>query len=469
MALITRRAVLQRAALTAGALGSDTGSVRALASKLTGQVITPATPEYESARLLFNRAFDFHPALIVRCAVASDIARTLDFAQRHDLRVAVRGGGHNRAGLSSCDGGVVIDTSMMHRVVVDEAKRVAHAQAGALTVHVDAASQRHGLATTLAGCPTVGIAGLTLGGGEGVLMSKYGAACDNLIAAQLVTADGKHLTASQATNSELFWGIRGGGGNFGVVTDLEYRLHSINEVLAGTLIYPIGRIAELVQTFAGFVAAAPDEMNVVGQVVVTETGPRFQMLVCHCGDPAQGNELLKPLRAFAPLEDTIRLQSYLQANATINPASAAAHFQTNVVVLVLTDDVIAMITSASSHAPPRMRVFMVPFYGAITRVGVSDTAFPLRTICCELDIMGSWSDPQGRSRAVEWVTGLRNSLQPFARSVYVNQLGETSDALVRTAYGANYARLAALKKKYDPANVFRSNQNITPGWQVLSE
>jgi hypothetical protein len=139
------------------------------------------------------------------------------------------------------------------------------------------------------------------------------------------------------------------------------------------------------------------------------------------------------------------------------------------VVLVLTDDVIAMITSASSHAPPRMRVFMVPFYGAITRVGVSDTAFPLRTICCELDIMGSWSDPQGRSRAVEWVTGLRNSLQPFARSVYVNQLGETSDALVRTAYGANYARLAALKKKYDPANVFRSNQNITPGWQVLSE
>jgi len=461
MALITRRAVLQRAALAAAALGSDGESVRALASKLTGQLITPASPEYESARLLFNRAFDFHPALIVRCAVASDIARTLDFAQRQGLRVAIRGGGHNRAGLSSCDGGVVIDTSMMNRVVVDAAAKFVRAQAGALTVHVDAATQHHGLATTLAGCPTVGIAGLTLGGGEGLLMSKYGASCDNLISAQLVTADGRHLTTSRTAHPDLFWAIRGGGGNFGVVTDLEFQAHPVSDVLAGTLIYPVGRVTELLQSFAGFVAAAPDEMNVVGQVVVTDKGPRFQMLVCHCGDPTRGNELLKPLRALAPVADTIRMQSYLQANATINPASAAAHFQTNLVVPVLTDDVITAIVSASSHAPPNTRVFMVPFYGAITRVGVSDTAFPLRTVCCELDIMGRWDDPKDRSRTVEWVTGLRDSLRPFARGVYVNQLGETSDELVRTAYGPNYARLAAIKKKYDPANVLRSNQNIT--------
>jgi len=441
----------------------DPAAVRALASKLTGQLITPATPEYESARLLFNRAFDRHPALIVRCAVASDIARTLEFAQRHDLRIAVRGGGHNRAGLSSCDGGVVLDTAMMNRVVVDAVTRVAHAQAGALTVHLDAASQRHGLATTLAGCPTVGIAGLTLGGGEGLLMSKYGAACDNLISAQLVTADGRHLTASHNTHSDLFWAIRGGGGNFGVVTDLEYRLHAVHEVLAGTLIYPVGRIPELLQSFARFVAAAPDEMNVVGQVVLTENGPRFQMLVCHCGDPLRGDELLKPLRAMAPFEDTIRIQPYLQANATINPASAAAHFQTNLVVPALTDDVIALITSASSQAPSNTRVFMVPLYGAITRVGLSDTAFALRKPCCELDIMASWSDPRDRSRAVEWVTAVRDSLRPFAQGIYVNQLGETSDELVRAAYGANYARLAAIKKKYDPANALRLNQNITPG------
>ncbi len=263
MAPINRRVVVQRAAVLAGALcwrpiaalagtrqtrvsdgepsaSLDAGAVRTLASKLTGQLITPATPEYDSARLLFNRAFDRHPALIVRCAVASDIARTLDFAQRHDLRVALRGGGHNRAGFSSCDGGVVIDTKMMNRVTIDAAARVAHAQAGALTVHLDAMSQRDGLATTLAGCPTVGIAGLTLGGGEGLLMSKYGAACDNLISAQLVTADGRHLRASQNTNSDLFWAIRGGGGNFGVVTDLEFQLHAINEVLAGTLVSRLG-------------------------------------------------------------------------------------------------------------------------------------------------------------------------------------------------------------------------------------
>ena len=485
MAPITRRVLVQRAAVAAAALCSrpiaaltgtgqqfvadgdrsvslDTGAVRALASKLTGQLLTPAAPEYDSARLLFNRAFDRHPALIIRCAVASDIARTLDFAQRHDLRVAVRGGGHNRAGFSSCDGGVVIDTSMMNRVIVDAASRVAHAQAGALTVHLDATAQRDGLATTLAGCPTVGIAGLTLGGGEGVLMSKYGAACDNLISAQLVTADGRHLRANRYTNSDLFWAIRGGGGNFGIVTDLEYQLHAVNEVLAGTLIYRVGRISELLQSFAGFVAAAPDEMNVVGQVVATENGPRFQILVCHCSDPQQGNELLKPLRTLAPFEDTIRIQPYLQANATINPASAAAHFQTNLVVPVLTDAVISIITSATSHAPPKTRVFMVPLYGAISRVGLGDTAFPLRNPCYELDIMARWSDSEDRSRAVQWVTGLRDSLQPFAQGVYVNQLGETSDALVRAAYGSNFARLAAIKKKYDPANVLRLNQNIRP-------
>ena len=486
MAPITRRVLVQHAAVAATALGSrpfaalagerqtlvsdaersaslDAGAIRALASKLTGQLITPAAPEYDSARLLFNRAFDRHPALIVRCAVPSDIAWTLDFAQRHDLRVAVRGGGHNRAGFSSCDGGVVIDTSMMNRVVVDAASRVAHAQAGALTVHVDAMTQRDGLATTLAGCPTVGIAGLTLGGGEGLLMSKYGAACDNLIAAQLVTADGRHLRASQNTNSDLFWAIRGGGGNFGVATDLEYQLHAVDQVLAGTLEFPVGQIAELLQSFARFVAAAPDEMNVVGQVVATEKGPRFQMLVCHCGESRQGNELLKPLRALAPLEDTIRIQPYLQANATINPASAAAHFQTNLVMPALTDAVISMITSASRHAPPNTRVFMVPLYGAIARVGLSDTAFPLRKPCCELDIMGRWSDPEDRSRAVEWVTGLRDSLQPFSQGVYVNQLGDTSDELVHAAYGSNFARLAAIKRKYDPANVFQLNQNIRPG------
>jgi len=262
----------------------DAAAVRKLASRTAGRVITPDSPDYELSRLVFNRAFDKHPALIVRCANADDIARALVFAQDQDLPAAVRGGGHSRAGLSTCDGGVLIDLSAMNRVDVDAGGRNARAQGGALTIHVDTATQRFGLATTLAGCPTVGIAGLTLGGGMGLLMAKYGAACDNLISAQLVTADAR----------------------------------------------------------------------------------------------------------------------------------------------------------------------------------LTDTAFPLRQRGFELDIMGAWAAATDRARAVRWVETLRDNLKPLARGLYVNQLGETSEDLVRTAYGANYARLAAIKKKYDPHNILRSNQNIVP-------
>lgn len=447
---------------TADVAALDTAAIRELSAKLTGQLITSSAPEYESARLIFNRAFDRHPALIVRCAVESDIARTLEFAQRFDLQVAVRGGGHNRAGLSVCDGGVVLDLSAMNRVEVDADRRVARAQGGTLVVHLDAATQSFGLATTSAGCPTVGIAGLTLGGGEGFLMSKYGAACDNLLSAKLITVDGKQVEASQNSNPDLFWALRGGGGNFGVVTALEYQLHPVTNVLAGTLIYPAGRVAELLQSFAKFVDAAPDEMNVIAQVLATQKGAQFQVTACHCGDPKQGNDLLNSLRTSAPVEDSVRVLPYWIANATVNPATAAAHFQTNVVLRELSSAAISTITTAINDAPPNARVFMVPLYGAITRVPLADTSFPLRQRGYELDVMGRWTDPADRLRAVQWVNDLRSSLRPFAQGVYVNQLGETSDELVRTAYGSNYARLVAIKKKYDSTNVLRSNQNIKP-------
>jgi FAD/FMN-containing dehydrogenase len=440
----------------------DAAAVRKLASQTAGRVITPDSPDYESSRLVFNRAFDKRPALIVRCARDEDIARALEFAQRHALTVAVRGGGHNRAGLSVCDGGVLIDLAAMNQIVVNADTRVARAQAGALTVHVDTATQHHGLATTLAGCPTVGIAGLTLGGGEGLLMSKYGLACDNLASARLLTVDGRQVEASLTSNPDLFWAIRGGGGNFGVALALEYRLHPVSDVLAGTLVYSVGAIQHRLEIFAQVVASAPDELNVVGIVSASTQGPRFQMIVAHCGDPQHGNALLSPLRALNPQEDTVRTMSYLQANATINPAAPVAHFQTDLFVPQLTAGVIATIASAIEAAPPGSRVFMVPIYGAVTRVGITDTAFPLRHPGCELDIMGRWQDPSDKDAAVQWVKALRDKLHPFATGAYVNQLGETSADLVRTAYGANYSRLAALKKKYDPNNVLRSNQNVRP-------
>jgi FAD/FMN-containing dehydrogenase len=253
MALITRRRFVQTAVAaaslyrhsnqvlasagglleTAGqnAAPPDAAAIRKLASQISGHVITPESPDYESMRLVFNRAFDLRPALIVRCSEASDVARALDFGQSYNLPLAVRGGGHSRAGFSLCDGGVVIDLSGMNRVEVDAGKKIARAEAWALVRDLDQATQRFGLATTSGGCPTVGIAGLTLGGGEGLLMQKYGAACDNLVSAKLVTIDGRQVEASETSHPDLFWAIRGGGGNFGVVTALEYRLHPVGEVL----------------------------------------------------------------------------------------------------------------------------------------------------------------------------------------------------------------------------------------------
>ena len=419
MALTTRRQFVQQTAFAAAALcGSpikalagtrrmfeareqnaallDATAIRKLVSQMSGHVVTPETPDYESARLVFNRAFDRRPALIVRCAGAPDVARALEFAQNQNLPLAVRGGGHNRAGFSVCDGGMVIDLSGMNRVEVDAGKRVARAGAGALVRDLDHATQRFGLATTSGGCPSVGIAGLTLGGGEGWLMSKYGAACDNLIWAQLVTVDGRQVEASQNSNPDLFWAIRGGGGNFGVATALEYRLRPVTDVLAGTLMYPAGRIPELLQAFVNFVAAAPDEMNVVGEVLPSEQGTRFQMLVCYCGHPRQGNELLRPLRALKPQEDNVLVASYLETQGTINPAAPIAHFQTDLFLQELSAAAIATITAATNDAPPNTRVFIVPLFGAITRVGLSDMAYPLRHPGYELDIMGRWGAPARR-------------------------------------------------------------------------
>jgi hypothetical protein len=486
MALTTRRQFVQQTAFAAAALcggpikalaGSrgmfeareqnaaplDAAAIRKLDSQINGHVITPGTPDYESARLVFNRAFDRRPALIVGCAGAPDVARALDFAQSQNLPLAVRGGGHNRAGFSVCDGGVVIDLSGMNRVEVDAGKRVALAQAGALVRDLDQATQRFGLATTSGGCPTVGIAGLTLGGGEGLLMSKYGAACDNLISAQLVMVDGKQVEASQNSNPDLFWAIRGGGGNFGVATALEYRLHPVTDVLKGTLTYPPGRISELLPAFVKFVGAAPDEMNVVGGVLPSERGPRFWVLVCYFGPPRDGNDMLRPLRALKPEEDNVRVMSYLEAQSAAGFLRApVAHFQTDLFLPELSASAIAKITASTNDAAPNTRVFIVPLYGAITRVGLTDTAFALRQPGYELDILGTWSAPAEKASAVQWVKSLRDSLQPFAHGVYVNQLGETSEELVHAAYGPNYTRLVEIKKKYDPRNVLRLNQNIKP-------
>jgi len=274
--------------------------------------------------------------------------------------------------------------------------------------------------------------------------------------------DGRQVEASEISNPDLFWAIRGGGGNFGVATALDYRLHPVTDVLAGSLLYPPGRIPDLLQAFAKFVAAAPDEASIVGSLLPSEQGTRFRVLVFHCGDPRLGNELLRPLRVLKPQEDNVRVMSYLEAQAAAFLPAPVAHFQTDLFLPEFTSAVIATIVTATKDAPPNNRVFIVPFYGAITHVAASNMAFPLRRPGYEVDIVGTWSAPAGKASAVQWVKSLRDNLKPFADGVYVNQLGETSEELVKAAYGSNYARLAEIKKKYDPGNMLRLNQNIKP-------
>jgi FAD/FMN-containing dehydrogenase len=489
MALTTRRQFVRQTAFAAAALygrpirvlpgarrifeaheqnaaSLDAAAIRKLASQITGHVITPEAPDYESSRLVNNRAYDQHPALIVRCASASDVAQALDFAQSHSLPLAVRGGGHSAAGYGVCDGGVVIDLSGMKRIEVDADKRVAHAEAGCLVGDLDEATQRFGLATPMGTCPTVGIAGLTLGGGLGTLMPKYGAACDNLVSAHVVTADGRQVEASENSNPDLFWAIRGGGGNFGVVTSFQYRLHTVSDVLAGALIYPAGRIPELLQTYVEFTGAAPDEMSVACQLLPSEQGPRCQMGIGYCGQPSMGNDLLRPLRAqLKPQVDWVVATSHLEAQRKWFPAAAAkpsGYFYANVFLPELSEASIAAITTATQDAPRRFMVLIANFRGAVTRVRPTDMAFALRQRGYEVDVSSSWSTPGEKANAVQWVKALRDKLQPLSHGLYVNALSETSDGLVRAAYGSNYARLVEIKRKYDPKNVLRLNQNIKP-------
>jgi hypothetical protein len=455
-----------RGILTVGeqnAASVDPAEIRTLASKINGHVITPKTSDYEPSRLVFNRAFDLRPAVIVRCAGPSDVTRSLEFAQTKNLLVAVHGGGHSRLGYGMCDSGVVIDLSGMKGVDVDSGKHVARVEAGALVRDLDEATQRFGLATTSGGCPTVGIAGLTLGGGEGRLDSKYGLACDNLLSAQLVTVEGKQIEVSENSNPDLFWAIRGGGGNFGVLTALEYQLHPVGQVLSGALTYPVGRIPELLQGFVRFIAGAPDEMSAFAQLLPSEQGTKLKIDVCYCGDPRMGVDLVRPLRALKPQDDSVKIMSYLEAQGAGGFLLApVAHFQTDLFLPDLSEAAIAAITTAVESGPPRRKVIVLTLRGAVSRVSLKDTAFALRQPGYEVDMASAWSAPAEKADAVRWVEATRDRLQPFAHGVYVNQLGDTSDQLVRSAYGPNYARLVELKKKYDPNNVLRLNQNIKP-------
>jgi FAD/FMN-containing dehydrogenase len=437
--------------------------------RLRGEVLRPGDGGYDAARTVWNGMVDRRPALIACCAGTADVVACVDFAREHGLLASVRGGGHNYAGKAVADGGLMIDLSPMKGIRVDPGRRTARAQAGLRLGEFDRATQAFGLATTLGVNTDTGIAGLTLGGGYGWLAGKHGLACDNLLSAEVVTADGCVLRASAEERADLFWGLRGAGANFGVVTEFEYRLHEVGPVLGGMVIHPLR--AEVLRGFDEFSRSAPDEVTTVGVVVTGPDGnPAFATAVCYSGAPDGGDAALAPLRGIAPpLADLIAPRAYVEMQALLDDASPAGRRYYNKAhnARALSDGAMNTVLEYAGSLPtPVSNIAFQQLHGAASRVPVDETAFPHRYDHYDLLVHPATDDPADCERMIRWARECWAALQPFVeRAVYVNALEdarEEGERRVREAYGPHYDRLAALKQAYDPANLFRLNSNIVP-------
>jgi FAD/FMN-containing dehydrogenase len=449
---------------------SDDLEAMTLKGGFRGMLIRPGDADYDAARAVWNGMIDRRPATIVRPAGPEDVIAAVNLARESGVPLAVRGGGHNAAGLSVCDGGIVIDLSSMKEVEVDAHARTARAQGGATWGDFDAATAAHGLATTGGLISSTGVGGLTLGGGLGWLMRAYGLACDNLLSVEVVTADGRLVTASATENADLFWGLRGGGGNFGVATSFEFRLHPVRHVLAGMLVHPLERAGEVLRLYREVTATAPDTLTVFAPVMTTPEGAKvIALIVCYNGPIAEGEAAIRPLREFAPaLADTVQPMAYVELQRMLDEAFPhglqvywRSHFLTGLPDAAI-DSILERFAGVTS---PLSAVIVEPMGGAVSRVGRDATAFDQRGAAYNLAIIARWMEPAEADRHIAWARDIWEATRPYASGVYVNYLGVGDGAeRVRDAYGpVKYARLAALKAKYDPTNLFRLNQNIVPG------
>jgi len=437
-------------------------------ASLRGQLLTPTDSEYDAARKVFNAMIDKRPKLIARCAGAADVIRCVQFAREHGLPLSVRGGGHSVAGNGVSDGGLMVDFSRMKGIRVDPVRRTAMAQPGLILGEFDRETQAFGLATTLGIVSLTGISGLTLGGGLGWLMSKHGLACDNLLSADVVTAEGKLITASPAENEDLFWGVRGAGANFGVVTSLEYRLHPVNEVLAGLLLYDMSQAKDVFRSYGEFSRSAPDELGTgFGMLSTPDGNPVAGAVVVYSGPAREGEKVLKPLRSFGtPLADLIQPMSYVKAQSMLDASYPPGlyHYWKSGFLRELNEGVMeTMISFVRSKPTPGCQVFLEHLHGAARRIPATETAFGNRDTEYNFMILTMSPDPADIEKNTRWAREFWAAMQPFvAGRVYVNYLGADEADRIREAYGPNYDRLAALKKKYDPTNFFRLNPNIRP-------
>ena len=447
--------------------GLDAAEVTELREAMRGQVLVPGEPSYDEARRVWNATVDRRPAVIARCADVADVQRALGFAVAHGLPVAVRGGGHSVAGFSTCDDGVLIDLGLLRTVVVDADARVARAQAGATGAELDRATQEHGLATTLGVVSTTGIAGLTLGGGIGWLMRKHGLACDNLLSVDLVTADGRLVTASAEENPDLFWALKGGGGNFGIVTSFEYRLHPVGPtVYGGGVMFAREHRRAVLEAYRDLTRKAPDELTTYAAMTDGPDGsPVAAIAACYAGDPAEGASLLDPVKAAVgePLLDGLGPLTYLEQQSRMDAAYPRGefHYWRSCFLGDLTDPVIDVLVDRASdiQAPPALELIVEHLGGAIT---LGDGAFAHRDASYDVLIAANWTDPADEDRCVAWARDIAAALEPHSRGGYVNYEPDAGGAHVPAAFGDRLARLGALKTQYDPHNVFRLNQNVTP-------
>jgi FAD/FMN-containing dehydrogenase len=449
-----------------------------LKSALGERLLTPASRGYEEARTIWNAMIDRRPALIARCNTAAEVQQAVRLAAANDLLVSIKGAGHNIAGNAVSDDGFMIDLSPMKQVVVDAPGRTAEVQPGVTLAEFDAAAQQHGLAVPLGINSTTGIAGLTLGGGFGWLTRKFGFTVDNLVAADIVTADGALRRASETDNADLFWAIRGGGGNFGVVTEFKFRLHPVGpEVLAGLIVHPFGDMQALVKHYRAFVAAAPDDVTVW---LVFRKAPPLPFLptewhgrevaviaLVYAGDISAGERVIEPLRRFGhPVGEHVGPMPYAAFQQAFDPllTPGARNYWKSHDFQQISDGAAEVIQQFVSRLPsPHCEIFLGHLGGAAARVAPDAMAFSRRDAEFIINVHTRWEQPADDARCVGWAREFFAAMAPHAMgSVYVNFMPEDEADRVPAAFGSNYARLAAIKAKYDPKNLFRMNQNIQP-------
>jgi len=450
----------------------DDAVLAQLSESFAGTLFRPGDDGYDETRRVHNGMIDKRPAVIARCQGVADVVAAVNFARENGLEISVRGGGHNVAGRAVCEGGVMIDLAGQKGIHVDTRRRTAQAQPGLNWREFNRETQIHGLATTGGVIGTTGIAGLTLGGGIGYLMGKYGLTIDNLLSAEVVTADGRVLRAAEDENEDLFWALRGGGGNFGVVTSFEYQLHPVGpDVTGGLIAYPFDASGEVLRFYRDFTASVPDELTVLSALVHAPDGsgvPLAAMIPCHCGGLAEGEAAVAPIKEFgSPAMDLVGSIPYTSINGMLDakyPKGALNYWKSSFLGDLSNEAIDMLVKQFSSCPSPMSGVIIESYHGKATRIAPDDTAFAHRSPGYNLAIVSQWTNPEESDANIAWTRKIYSAMEPFsATGVYVNYLGDDEvEARVQAAYGPNFARLRAIKNRYDPENLFHLNQNIPP-------